>query len=203
MSVGFDKQKKIPVVVHWKANYRSGSGDTETCTTYPSLSLWPHLLPHFAGWLYAVLWTLLFLTPAEHISVSEPLHLLFPVSLMFFSQTATWLPALFPAGLCSQATLIRDTSTDHTMWHTQIHTAALCYCTVFRHSAYHPVISPRTSTAQLWPGVATCECGPVASDFSPLKRSWKFWFLSPVSCKWVSNYREGQIICLVEEQWVG
>lgn len=118
---------------------------------------------------YAVLLTLLFLTPAEHISVSEPLHLLLPVSLMFFSQTATWLPALFPAGLCSQATLIRDTSPDHTMRHTQIHTAAnthSSYYTDFHHSTYHPVISPRTSTAHLWPGVATCECGPVASDFS-------------------------------------
>lgn len=121
-----------------------------------------------------------------------------PCVFMFFSQTA-----LFPAGLCSQATLIRDTAPDRTMWHTQIHTAALCYCAVFRHSTYRPVLSPRMFTARLWPGVATCECGPVASDFSSLKRSWKFWFLSTVSCKWVSHYCAGQIIRLFEEQWVG
>lgn len=115
--------------MHWKVNYRSGSGDNESYTTYPSPSLWSHPLPHITGWLCLVLLTLLFLKPAKHISVAEPLHLLLPLSLMFFSQTATWLPPFFPTDLCPQAILIRDTIPDHTIW--QIHTAALCYSALF------------------------------------------------------------------------
>lgn len=177
----------------WKPNYK-WSGDTETCATCPSLSLWFHLLPHVFGSLH--------FSAVDLLAISQ-------TSQVHFRAFAFAAPSTFnvvspnshtATSLTSYTSLLKRHQRDFPWAYliTQIHTAALTV-TLLLFSVALTIMwylkgQPLCSSGQFLLGMKVDICVQIFSSF---KRSWKFWFLSTISCKWVSEHCEGQTICLV------
>lgn len=164
--------------LHWSALEANPiwSGDTETCVTCPSLSLWSRLLPHVIDLphLSAVNFPAMVQTSQVHVRAFA-----FAVpsafNILFLSSHTT--PSLDSCRSQLKCHLIRETFPEHTFI-AQIYTAALSVTLLqFRlHSTHHHVKSkgqPLLSRGQLFIAV---NVDISVQIFWSFQRSWKFWF---------------------------